>query len=111
MYLQELQSALSQSTGTNVSTATICRFLQKQGFSYKKLSFQAQQQSNELRAKFISDISLFKPQSSSFIFIDETGTDKCTALGEFGHSFKGTCAVTDLLLMRGKRFSSIATMC
>ena len=43
MYLHELQNALVQAMGTDVSTATICRFLQNQGFSRKKLLFRAQQ--------------------------------------------------------------------
>lgn len=46
-----------------------------------------------------------------FIFIDETGTDKRTGLRKYGHSFRGTRAVTNRLLVRGKRFSTIAAMC
>ena len=49
--------------------------------------------------------------SHMFIFIDETGSDKRTALRKFGYSFKGMRAVTDRLLVRGKRFSTIAAMC
>ena len=109
MYLHELQNALLQATGTDVSTATICRFLHDQGFSCKKLSFRAQQRNDELKAQFQSDISLFEPHM--FIFIDETGSDKRTALRKFGYSFKGMRAVTDRLLVRGKRFSTIAAMC
>jgi hypothetical protein len=97
MYLQWVQSALSQSTSTNVSAATICRFLQKQGFTYKKLSFRAQQRNDELHANFISYIS-FEPHM--LIFIDEKG-DKRTALHNYGHLFKGTRAVTDRLLVGG----------
>ena len=41
MYLHELQNALLQATGTDVSTATICRFLHNQEFPRKKLSFRA----------------------------------------------------------------------
>ena len=47
----------------------------------------------------ISYIS-FKPHM--LIFIDETGTDKRTALHKYGHSFKGTRAVTDRLLGGGE---------
>ena len=86
MYLHELQNALLQSTGTDVSTATICRFLHNQGFSRKKLSIRALQRSDELQTQFQSDISLFEPHM--FIFIDETGSDKRTALRKFGYSFK-----------------------
>ena len=41
LYLHELQNALYQSTGTDVSTSTICRFLHHEGFTYKKLTFRA----------------------------------------------------------------------
>ena len=42
---------------------------------------------------FQSDIYLFEPHM--FIFIDETGSDKRTALRKFGYSFKGMQAVTE----------------
>ena len=47
-YLHELQQQIFQSTGTNVSTSTICRVLKQQGFSRRKLTFRAQQWSEEL---------------------------------------------------------------
>ena len=37
-YLHELQSDLKLTTGTDVHVATICRFLQRNNFSRKKLS-------------------------------------------------------------------------
>ena len=48
MYLHEIQNTLLQTTGTNISTATICKFLHSHGFSYKKLAFRAQQRRDEL---------------------------------------------------------------
>ena len=38
IYLHELQSTLLQTTGTSISTAAICNFLVRQGFSRKKLT-------------------------------------------------------------------------
>lgn len=47
-YLHELQQLILQSTGTNVSTSTICRVFKQQGFSRRKLTFRAQQRSEKL---------------------------------------------------------------
>ena len=109
MYLHELQNMLLQATGTNVSTATICKFLHSQGFSHKKLAFRAQQRSDELRALFASDISLFEPHM--FVYVDETGSDKRSLLRKYGYAFKGSRAITEKPLVRGKRHSAIAAMC
>ena len=109
MFLHEIQAALLHITGTNVSTATICKFLHCQGFSRKKLRFTAQQRSDELRLQLLSGISLFQPHM--FIFVDETGTDKRSTLRKFGYSFKGTRAITEKQLIRGKQYSAIAAMC
>ena len=109
MYLHEVQTSLLQLTGTDVSTATICKFLHHQGFSRKKLRFTAQQRSDDLRMQFLSDISLFEPHM--FIFVDETGSDKRSTLRKFGYSFKGMRALAEKPLIRGQRYSAIAAMC
>ena len=41
MYLHEIQNTLLQTTGTNVSTATLCKFLHSQGFFTQEVSFQS----------------------------------------------------------------------
>lgn len=109
MYLHELQHAVNLSSGTTISTSTICKFLHRQRFSRTKLMFRAQQRSEELRSVFQSEISLLEPHM--FVFVDETGTDKRLALRRYGYSLKGTRAVTDRQLIRGKRFSAIAAIC
>ena len=109
MYLHAIQNTLLQTTGTNVSTATICKFLHSQGFSHKKLAFRAQQRRDELRAQFASDISLFEPHM--FVYVNETGSDKRSLLQKFGYAFKGARAITEKPLVRGKRYSAIAAMC
>lgn len=109
MYLHELRNTLLQATGTNVSITTICKFLHSQGFTHKKLALRAQQRNDELRLLFSSDISLFEPHM--FVYVDETGSDKRGLLRKYGHAFKGTRAVTEKPLIRGKRYSAIAAMC
>lgn len=44
------------------------------------------------------------------IFVDETGSDRRSALRRYGYSLKGKPATTDTLLVRGRRYSAIAAM-
>ena len=76
MYLHELQSDIKQTAGTDVST--ICRFLKRNNFSRKKLSNIALQRNAELRAQFLSDISVYSPDM--LLFVDETGCDRRDAM-------------------------------
>ena len=73
MYLHELQHLVLQTTGTVVSVSAICKFLQKQKFSRKRLTYRALQRSEELRAQYMSEMSLYEPQT--LVFVDETGSD------------------------------------
>ena len=109
MYLHELQHAIYLSSGTSVCTATICNFLHKQDFSRHKLTFAAQQRNEELRSLYLSEISVLDPHM--FVFVDETGSDKRLALRRYGYSLKGTRAIAEKALIRGKRFSTIAAIC
>ena len=77
-------------------------------FSRKKLTLRAQQRSEELRAKFLIDVSVFEPEM--LIFVDETGSDKRAALRKYGYALRGRKAVSERLLVKfkGKRYSAIA---
>ena len=44
------------------------------------------------------------------VFVDETGSDRRTALRKYGYSLKGKPATADTLLVRGRRYSAIAAM-
>ena len=52
MYLHEMQNVVLQTTGTEITPSAICKFLHKQGFSRKKLTYIALQRSEELRSQF-----------------------------------------------------------
>ena len=86
-YLKEIQRQVEETTATVVSESTICRFLQRQNFSRKKLSRIAQQRSEELREKFLIDCSMYDP--AMLLFVDETGCDKRSAMRRFGYSLRG----------------------
>ena len=108
-YLHELQNMIYQSAGTDLNVSTICRYLKQNGFSRRKLTFRAQQRSEELRQDFTSEIALYEPHM--LVFIDETGSDKRSSLRKYGYSPKGTPAIAEKKLVRGKRHSAIAAMC
>ena len=87
VYLHEIQRHVEETTTTVIDESTICRFLQSQNFSRKKLTKIACQRSEELREKFVVDCYCYTPDM--LIFVDETGCDKRSALRRFGYSLKG----------------------
>lgn len=107
-YLHELKSILLQSSGIDISTSCICKFLHNSGFSHKKLTLRAQQRCMELRQKFTNDMTIYAPDM--LVFVDETGTDKRSCLRKYGYSLVGKRAVSEKMLVRGKRFSAISAM-
>ena len=109
IYLHEIQEYLRQQTGTEISLSSICNFLRKQGFTRQKMTRVAIQRSDELRAKFKDDISIFStPQM--FVFIDETGSDHRDCLRKFGYSLRGKPAKALKLYCQGKHVTAIAAM-
>ena len=107
-YLRELKHHLLMLTGTDVCTASICNILHKNSFSHKKLAFRAEQRSEELRLKFMAEMTAYEPEM--LVFVDETGTDKRSSLRKYGYALKGKQAVVEKVLVRGKRHSVISAM-
>ena len=68
----------------------------------------AVQQSEELRARYVAEISLYRPDM--LVFLDETGSDRKTAMRKFGHSLRGTRCCCTRLLAKGRRVSAIAAL-
>ena len=104
----EIQRHLRLFTGTYVSESTICRVLKKNNFSRKKLRHVATQRNEYLRAQFQCDVSIYDPEM--LLFIDETDTDRRSALRRFGYSLVGRRACSNSLLVRGKRYSAISIL-
>ena len=63
MYLHELQYKISNITGTQVDESTICRFLKRNNFTHKLLSHLALQRNSTLREQYLSDVSIYDPES------------------------------------------------
>ena len=84
VYLHEICQEMHSTTGTHVSEATICRFLQKAGFTRTKIEHVALQRSEELRARYLAEI-----QQYPAVFVDKTGADRRDCMRKFGYSLKG----------------------
>ena len=108
IYLDEVQEHLFNATGTWVSLSTICRTVQRLGFTRKKLTKIAMQQSDELRGQFMMEISVFEPEM--IVWVDETGSDRRNAVRSYGYSLRGMRAFSRVLRVGGKRLNAIAAM-
>ena len=100
--LHAIQTELACSTGTCVNTSTICRFLYNSGFTRKKLQTVALQRSEELRQKFVQEMTVYN--RDMFVIVDETGSDRRDSLRRYGYSLRAK------LLVRGKRVSAIGAL-
>ncbi len=106
--LREIQTELVQEYGAELSLSTICMFLHKTGFTRQKLRVAAPQHDDFLRFQFVSDVSIYDPET--LVFLDETGSDRRTCIRRYGYSLRGKPLVTHKLLVRGERISAIAFM-
>ena len=107
-YLREICMDLLVKTGTTISESAICRFLQRNNFSRKKLHNVAKQRNEELRSSFVCDCEIYSPEM--MVFVDETGSDNRDSMRKFGYALRGQRATSVRLLCRGKRVNSVAAM-
>ena len=56
----------------------------------------------------MSEMSLCEPQT--LVFVDETGSDKHRAFCQYGYALKGKQAISERLLVKGKRYSTLDSM-
>ena len=99
---------LREAMGAEIGPSAICRFLHKVGFSRQKMKLVALQWDKEIRAQFVSDVSIYQPEM--LIFLDETGADRCDSLRKYGYSLRGRLVQSQKLLVRGEHISAIAFM-
>ena len=107
-YLWEIQSELRASLGVEISLSSLCKFLQESNFSRQKMQLVAVQRDEELRSKFVSDVSIY--ETHMLVFIDETGADRRDTLRKYGYSLRGKPPRSCQLLARGERVSAITIM-
>ena len=107
IYLYEVQRDLLDH-GIDVGTSTICRTLRYMGCSRQRIQRIALQRSDECRARFMADISMYDP--SMLVWIDETGCDRRNSLRRYGYSVRGRPPRDYKLLVRGTRYSAIPVL-
>lgn len=108
IYLSEIQASLLSRFGVTVHISTICRTFKFMGFSRQVIQRVALQRSDELRAKFMAEVSVFDP--SMLLWIDESGCDRRNCMRKRGYSLRGVTPKDHRLLVRGTRYSAIPIM-
>ena len=108
IYLKEIKQKLFETTGVKASESTICRTLQRMGFTRKRMQHISPKRFDTLIAEYQAEISLFN--SDSLVFVDKTGTDQHAALRKYGYSIRGCPACCAKILFRGKRYTAIGIM-
>lgn len=110
IYLHEnlIKHHLLLTYGTEVSIATICRFLHSSSFSRTKIRSVALQRNDECRASYFAEVALYNPDM--FVFIDETGSDRRSGMRQYGYALRGKRCVSRRLLARGNHISAIAAL-
>ena len=107
IYLREVQHELAV-RGIEINASTICRFLHRCDFTRTKLKLVASQRSEDLRAKYVAEIAIYRPDM--LVFIDETGSDRRDAIRRFGYSLRGYPCISKKLLSRGCHTSAISVL-
>ena len=105
IYLREIEERLFEVYGLNICLSTIHRTLHSMGCSRQAMHRVAIQRSDELRAKFFADISVYDPRM--LLWIDESGCDHRHTVRKYGYSIRGMPLCDQRLLVRGTRFSAI----
>lgn len=108
IYLHEIQQKFLEKFGVSISAATFCRTLKRMGCTRQVIRHVATQQSEELRARFMAEVSVYDP--AMLLWIDESGCDRRDSIRKYGYSVRGSPANAHILLSRGKRYSAIPIM-
>ena len=109
IYLPELQDKFNDIMfGVTVSVPTICGTLRIMGCCRRVIRHVALQRSDELRARFMADISIYDP--AMIIWIDESGCDGRINMRKFAYTLRGIPPVDHRLLVRGTRYSAITAI-
>ena len=78
------------------------------GCSRQVIQHIAIQRSDELRAKFMADLSIYEP--SMLVWLDETGCDRRNSTRKRAYSIRGRTPRDHRILIRGKRYSVVPVL-
>ncbi len=109
LYLGEICQKIEHIAGLKVSTSTVCRIIQRHGFTRKKVQQVALQRCSEYRGDFMAEIQFFSVDQ--IVWLDETGCDNRDHIRNLGYAMRGIRPVCKRLLHRGQRISAVAAMC
>ena len=85
--MKEVCTNVFHVTGTIITESAVCRFLQRNNFSHKKLTNLAKQRNELHRQCFIAQCEMYDPDM--MVFVDETGCDRRSSMRKFGYALKG----------------------
>ena len=106
--LSELQDKLFNIFGALVSVPTICKTLKIMGCCRQVIRYVAKQRSDELRARFMAEMSAYEVEMC--IFLDESSCDKRCGIRRYTYTIKGVPPTDKRIFVRGTRYSAITAM-
>ena len=86
IHLHELQEKFCNRFGVWISVPTICRTLKNMGCSRRVIRHIALQRSDELRAEFMAEMSLY--DADMLIWIDESGCDRRNSARKYAYTIE-----------------------
>ena len=108
LYLGEICQRIDSTFGIQVTPSTVCRIIQRNGFTRKKVQQVAKQRSVEFRGRFFAEVQHYRPEQ--FVWVDESGCDKRDHIRKFGYALRGEYPVFHRFLHRGQRISIITAL-
>jgi len=102
VFLDELQEEL-ELQGIQISLASLCRYLDRNGITHKRLSKIARQRDYLRRAEFRDEVSQYDP--TQLVSVNEAAVDSRNMNRDFGWSYSGRKARVVCAYERGTRYS------
>ena len=94
--LSEIRAKLISKFGVSMDVAIICRTLKFMGCTRQVMQRIALQRSEEMRAKFMAEVSVYDPYM--LLWIDESGCDQRNCKRKRGYSVRGMTPQSHCLL-------------
>jgi transposase len=109
LFLNELQGKLYDGRHKQVSMATLCRSIKKLDISRKRVTKQAAERNDYLRAIWEGEMAQYD-DPDLFVFLDESSVDNKTGQRKNGRSHRGTPCVRRATFIRGTRYSILPAL-
>jgi transposase len=109
LFLDEIQDRLEEDRGKRVSMATLHRNVDKLNITAKRVTKQAAERSELLRAIWEGEVAQYD-DPDMFVFLDESAVDNRTGQRNKGRSRRGTPCVRRATFIRGTRYSILPAL-